>query len=49
MNRRELVSQTLVVRSRDPKGSWIEVIDLATAGQVTRTGLAARGSRSPPG
>jgi hypothetical protein len=48
MNRRELVSKTLVVRSRGPK-DWGRIIDLAMAGQVTRIVLAARGSRSPPG
>jgi hypothetical protein len=48
MNRRELVSETLVVRSRGPNDLG-RIIDLAMAGQVTRIALAARGSRSPPG
>jgi hypothetical protein len=48
MNRRELLGETLVVRSRGPKDLG-GIIDLAMAGQVTRIVLAARGSRSPPG
>jgi hypothetical protein len=47
MNRRELVSETRVVRSRGPKDLG-RVIDLAMVGQVTRIVLVARGSRSPP-
>jgi hypothetical protein len=48
MNRRELASEPLVVRSRGPKDVG-RITDLAMAGQVTRIVLAARGSRSPPG
>jgi hypothetical protein len=49
MTRRELVSEILVVRSRGPRGWWVEVIDPAMSGLIVRVVLAARGSRSPPG
>jgi hypothetical protein len=49
MTRRELASEILVVRSRSPKGSWVQVIDPAMSGLVARFVLVARGSRSPPG
>jgi hypothetical protein len=48
MTRRELASETLVVRSHGPNDVG-RIIDLAMVGQVTRSVLAARGSRSPPG
>jgi hypothetical protein len=48
MTRSQLVSEILVVRARGPKDVG-RIIDLAVADQLTRTGLAARGSRSPPG
>ena len=48
MNRRELVSETLVVRSPGPQ-DVDRIIELAMAGPATRVLLAARGSRSPPG
>ena len=49
MTRRELASEILVVRSRGPKGSWVEVIDPAMSGLIAPFVLVARGSRSPPG
>jgi hypothetical protein len=49
MTRRELAGEILVVRSRGPKGSWVEVIDPAKPGLIAWVVLAARGSRSPPG
>jgi hypothetical protein len=49
MTQRELASEVLVVRSRRPKGWWVEVIDPAISGLVVRVVLAVRGSRSPPG
>jgi hypothetical protein len=49
MTRRELASEILIVRSRSPKGSWVEVIDPAMSGLIARFLLVARGSRSPPG
>jgi hypothetical protein len=48
MTQRELVNETLVVRSCGPKDLG-RIIDLAMAGQVMRIVLAACGSRSPPG
>jgi hypothetical protein len=49
MTRRELVSEILVVHSRGPKGSWVEVIDSTMPGLIAWVVPAARGSRSPPG
>jgi hypothetical protein len=49
MTRRELANGTVVVRSRSPRGWWVEVIDPAIPGLVVRVVLAARSSRSPPG
>jgi hypothetical protein len=49
MTQRELASEVLVVRSRGPKGSWVEIIDPAMSGLVAPFVLVARGSRSPPG
>jgi hypothetical protein len=49
MTRRELVNGTVVVRSRGPRGWWVELIDPAIPGLVVRVVLAVRGSRSPPG
>ena len=48
MTRRELVSEILVVRSRNSEGSWVEVTDSAMPGLIAWVVLAARGSRSPP-
>jgi hypothetical protein len=48
MTRRELVSEILVVRSRNSEGWWVEVIDSAMPGLIAWVVLAARGSRSPP-
>jgi hypothetical protein len=49
MTQRELASEILAVRSRGPKGSWVQVIDPATSGLIAPFVLLARGSRSPPG
>jgi hypothetical protein len=47
MTQRELVNETLAVRSSGPKDSG-RIIDLAMPGLIVRVVPAAGGSRSPP-